>query len=156
MNKIEKDWAAWQEREQRIAAIYPKGTTEKRHFRQLKHREFLKMYRKHRGTARTLDERVSLSMLRAANKDMEKALYPNRVERYTRRLFRAVGNGVRRLGSRITAGRNARRQPATSIWIDPQLSKPVTVQNKAPVVRRVSPRKTTPTESLRKSKGIKR
>jgi len=72
MNKIEKDLLSWQQREQKFAATYPKGALDSKAFQKVKHKEMMRLYRKHQGTATSPDERVNLAMLRAANRGMEK------------------------------------------------------------------------------------
>jgi len=50
-----------------------------------------------------------LSMLRAGNRNMEKKLYPNRWERYARRLVRFTGRAAGNIRDGITNSRQRRR-----------------------------------------------
>lgn len=85
----------WRQAEIRHAAVFGKTALRNRGYQKIRLAEMQRIYRNHRGTKLSLDDRVRLRLLRSGNRHLEKQLYPNRFVRYGRRFVRFTGKAIR-------------------------------------------------------------
>ena len=156
-NRIERGIGAWHKRQEQYARVFGDQALQSRAFARIRLEEMQKLYRQNRPP-RNLDERVSLKMLRSANKSLERRIYPNRVFRVTRRFFLQAARLVGRLlrddpgqFQDVAVRRIQRERPAMQVA---QNNQPTVTK---PRVVRMPSRKHAPlADDIKKSKGISR
>lgn len=159
-DRVMNEWQSWQEREASFSKrnINAKAALNDRYYLKLKHKRLSQIARKYRGTTNT-DEQVSRALLKGNNRAIEKQLYPNRISRNAKRLFRFTARQFKTIGRRLTGRRKAkaaRRSPVYLLGNTPRKSIGFTARNKKPSITRVPGRKITPVQGVKKSKGIRR
>ncbi len=156
-NRIERGIGAWHKRQEQYARVFGDQALNSRTFAKIRLEEMQKLYRQN-NPPRNLDERVSLKMLRSANRNLERRIYPNRIFRMTRRFLlssqRLVGGLLRDNPGQfqdIAVRQIQREKPAM------QIAQKTQQQIAKPRVVRMPSRKHAPlAEDIKKSKGISR
>lgn len=130
MSKLSKQMENWRQAELRHAAVFGKAALRTKGYQKIRLAEMQRIYRSHRGTKLSLDDRVRLRLLRSGNRHLEKQLYPNRLVRYGRKLIRFTGrtitNGFRQIRKMIDATRYLPKEnivvknPETFVTQNPQ------------------------------------
>lgn len=160
MNRIEKGLKDWQQRQDRYAALFGAPALQSRAFAKIRLSEMQQLYRRSQPP-RNGDERVSLKMLRAANRNLEKSIYPNRIFRAARNIFKFTVGTVTGFVKSVAA--MMQDNPAAFIEVPtrkpkeakPTLAKEQKIQH--PNVVRMQPRKhQAPGEEPKKSRGLSR
>lgn len=89
-NRIEKGLESWHRQEARFASIFGKKGLQGRAFATIRLAEMRRLYQRVQPP-RNMEERISVKMLRSANRSLERQLYPGRINRIARRVLRAAG-----------------------------------------------------------------
>lgn len=156
MSKLEKEMENWRQAELRHASVFGKAALRTKGYQKIRLAEMQRIYRSHRGTKLSLDDRVRLRLLRSGNRHQEKQLYPNRLVRYGRRFLRftgrAIQNGFRQI--RIIA-ENRRYAPKETVIPEKQVGMTQPTKNKIPVTKvvRLPRRVHKPVEGLEHKRG---
>lgn len=159
-NRIERGLESWHRQEAHFASIFGKRGLQGRAFAKIRFDEMRKLYRRVQPP-RNLEERVSVKMLRSANRDLERRLYPGRINRVARRILRAAANVATRtfkwlVTSPVEAGDRrylaSRRQMQAQA---PAVTK--TAATRKPTVVRMQPRQHQALDlGKQQSKGMRR
>ncbi len=159
-NRIEKGLESWHRQEARFASIFGKKGLQGRAFATIRLAEMRRLYKRVQPP-RNLEERVSVKMLRSANRDLERQLYPGRMNRVARRILRAAGDfATRTLKWLVASPLGASDQRYLASRRQTQTERPTMTKTgvaRKPTVVRMQPRQHQELDlGKQQSKGIRR
>ena len=98
-NRIEEGMAYWNEREKRLIELSGLKITGTRHFLKEKLQHYISLRDQYKKSELTKEERSNRKIVKGEIRDMEKQLYPNRVERVLRRAVRQLNKIIEKYDS---------------------------------------------------------
>ncbi|MCF3109596.1 hypothetical protein LL912_12515 [Niabella sp. CC-SYL272] len=139
INRVEKGISDWHARQNRYAGIFGAKALDGRAFAKIRLQEMRALQRQCQPP-RNIDERVSLKMLRSANKNLERRIYPNRLYRVGRRFarwtLRQTGRVIKGIAAMMQDNPAAHlNNPSPPGKREPVKPTPVKVQQESKVVR---------------------